>query len=362
MKKILIVFSIVLALLLSACGKEEVPSTTPAPITQATQPADVSMKPIVTQPPAESEPAPVPTQTPTEQILPHVITESGEIKNVKMKLEGLTAAELHVKQLDQSFIVTDPETLRELEAALSVEEEFPFFASVRGEWNIVSDIESANPLYLYFADGSARVVYTMGDGSSGTTIWYGCAFKSSKSIFDMFGVPLEAAGYTYNVDGTTTVTTYATVNLPGPEVKVVQEEHHTVYSPDGRVLSISGPNTSFVDGPFLKEYKYDESNRLISMVQSSGGTVLESMIYEYNEFGSLSKYTVYDANGNWTRRYEYSYDEQGRMIAAMDYYAVGTQGAGTYFWYDGNGEQHSYTYERDGSIYGEAPPDGPIRK
>ena len=61
-------------------------------------------------------------------------------------------------------------------------------------------------------------------------------------------------------------------------------------------------------------------------------------------------------------RYEYSYDEQGRMIAAMDYYAVGTQGAGTYFWYDENGQQHSYTYERDGSIYGEAPPDGPIRK
>ena len=131
-----------------------------------------------------------------------------------MKLEGLTAAELYVKQLDQSFIVTDSETLRELESALSVEEEFPFFASVRGEWNIVSDIESANPLYLYFADGSARVVYTMGDGSSGTTIWYGFGFNSSKSIFDMFGVPLEASGYTYNADGTTTVTTYATVNLP----------------------------------------------------------------------------------------------------------------------------------------------------
>ena len=31
-------------------------------------------------------------------------------------------------------------------------------------------------------------------------------------------------------------------------------------------------------------------------------------------------------------------------------------------WYDENGEQHSYTYEHDGSIYGEAPPDGPMRK
>ncbi|MBR2880007.1 MAG: hypothetical protein IKC02_04980, partial [Oscillospiraceae bacterium] len=74
MKKILIVFSIVLVLLLSGCGKEEAAPNTPAPITQATQPADVSIDTIVTQPPAEAEPAPVPTQTPTEQILPHVIT------------------------------------------------------------------------------------------------------------------------------------------------------------------------------------------------------------------------------------------------------------------------------------------------
>lgn len=354
MKKLLILFSIILALLLSACGKEEVPSNTSTAIPEN----NISATPAPTQPPAT--PTPVPTQTPTEPIREFVLTEDGQLEFADKMLTGLTAAELYVKQLDQSFIITESERLRELEAALSLQLGYPFYLS--GEYNVVDDIESANPLYLYFEDGSSRLIHTMADGSCGTTIWDRFGFNSNKSIFDMFGVPLEAAGYTYNADGTTTVTTYTTLNAPGPEAKEVQEERHTVYAPDGKVLSKSSPYAFYYGGAFLHEYKYDEYNKLLSITVSSEGVILETQVYEYNEFDKISKHTSYDTDGNWTVRYEYSYDEQGRIVAEMDYYAIGTQGVGTFFWYDENGEQHSYTYEHDGSIYGEAPPDGPIRK
>lgn len=358
MKKILIIFSIVLTLLLSGCSKENEGSDSSAVVQETAQPSELSTEPVATQIPAT--PTPVPTQTPNEPIREFVFTDNGQMEFAEKKLRGLTAAELYVKQLERSFIITDSKALRELEAALSIQQEYPLYVS--GGYNVVNDIESANPLYLYFEDGSSRLIHTMGDGSCGTTIWDRFGFNSSKSIFDMFAVPLESAGYTYNEDGTTTVTTYATRNQPGPEVKEVQEELNTVYAADGKVLSTSSPYAFYYGGAFLKEYVYDEYNKLLSITVSSEGVILETQVYEYNEFDKISKRTSYDTDGNWTVRYEYSYDEQGRIVAEMDYYAIGTQGVGSYYWYDENGEQHSYTYEHDGSIYGEAPPDGPIRK
>lgn len=346
MKKIIILFSMVLALLFSGCGKEKANANDP-----------------VSTPETAVYAAPTPTQTPDEGIYNFVITEDGKTVDVEKKLEGLATAELYVKQLDQSFVITESETLRELEAALSAQEEYPYYESARAGWNFIYDyMESANPLYLYFEDGRTGVVHTMGNGSPGATIWGGCGFDSSRSIFDMFGVPLDAAGYTYNADGTTTVTIHSAIRSPGLESEVITTETNTVYTPDGRILCQYSPYSSFFDGAFLREYQYDEVNKPIAMKLSVGDVHLESAIYEYNDFDKMSKYTAYDSGGNWTYRYEYDYDEQGRMIAAMDYYAIGAHGAGVYYWYDENGEQHSYTYEHDGSLYGEAPPDVPAGK
>ena len=59
------------------------------------------------------------------------------------------------------------------------------------------DCGSFNPLYLTFADGRTVSIYTAGNGSNGYVPDLGgySSYGLGMSIFELFGVPLEAEGY-----------------------------------------------------------------------------------------------------------------------------------------------------------------------
>lgn len=120
-------------------------------------------------------------------------------------LPTLASAELYVPQLGQSFVMTEETALRSLEKALSKEADTvritPTGADFAGQ-------ETLCPLYLRFADGRRALLFTAGDGADGCAdgSLLPCAVFGAESVFERFGVPLEAAGYTHNADGTTTVT------------------------------------------------------------------------------------------------------------------------------------------------------------
>ena len=119
-------------------------------------------------------------------------------------LPTLASAELYVPQLGQSFVMTEETALRSLEKALSKEADTVRVTATGADF---AEQENLCPLYLHCADGRRALLFTAGDGADGCTdgFNFGAVF-GAESVFERFGVPLDAAGYTRNADGTTTVT------------------------------------------------------------------------------------------------------------------------------------------------------------
>ena len=101
--------------------------------------------------------------------------------------------------------MTEETALCSLEKALSKEADTVRITATGADFG---EQETLCPLYLRFADGRRALLFTAGDGADGCAdgSLLPCAVFGAESVFERFGVPMDAAGYTHNTDGTTTVT------------------------------------------------------------------------------------------------------------------------------------------------------------
>ena len=265
------------------------------------------------------------------------------------KLRGLVEAELYVRQLDSRYILTDPEELEVLALSLSEND--------IGSADPASSCDN-NPLYLRFEDGSSRLVLTAADGSNlcyAWGLWY--AYMDSESIFQRFGVPLEAEGYESLPGGgvRTTVNDY--------DFRVGQRIITVEYSAQGDPVSWLTWQESTENRPaeILRRYEYDAGRHRVKEEYLEDGELYTTIVYEYS--GDLLVRMEQRLSTGGMVYETYGYDELGRLIEQNSYYpdAIGgpisSSGA---FWYDDQGYRHGYKEDENGNLVGYE--DQPIRK
>ena len=278
-------------------------------------------------------------------------------------LPTLASAELYVPQLGKSFVMTEETALRSLEKALSKEPDTVRITATGADFG---EQETLCPLYLRFANGRRALLFTAGDGADGCAdgSLLPCAVFGGESVFERFGVPLEAAGYTHNADGTTTVTN----SMGGGTSDGLTSTAR--YDAQGRLvywerawtwanLGTTSFNTETVS--------YREDGKIASTLQRSdlSGSNEEYTTlttYIYNERGDLTRINVeYDPTDIFGPGYyrELRYDEQNRLVAYVFHYADGREGlpsGNTYFWYTEDGQRCYYHVDTNGNLVGG--PDG----
>lgn len=295
------------------------------------------------------EPAEYLSQRPSdEELLANLDTLLGAYK--EKEVSGLVEAELYVRQLDSRYILTDPEKLEALALSLS-------------ENDISSSADPAsvydyNPLYLRFEDGSTRLVLTAADGSNrcyAWGIWY--AYMDSESIFQRFGVPLEAEGYEALPGGGVLTTVHDYHASVGRRIITVE------YSAQGDPLSWLTWQESPGNQPteILRRYEYDAGRHRIKEEYLEDGELLITIVYEYSGELLVRMEQSFSTGGGY---YEtYGYDELGRLIEMNSYYPNAIGGpisSGGAFWYDDQGYRHAYAKDENGNLVGYE--DQPIRK
>ena len=287
-------------------------------------------------------------------------------------LPTLSSAELYVPRLGQSFVMTEETALRALEKALSKEADTVYITAQGADFTAQ---ENLCPLYLRCADGRRALLFTAGDGADGCVdgSFLPCAVFGAESVFERFGVPLEAAGYTRNADGSTTVTN----SMGGGDFDGLASTAR--YDAQGRLVYkeqvwtwVDLGTTSFS----AETVSYREDGKVASTSRRSdlSGSREEYTTlttYVYNERGDLTRINVeYDPTDILGPGYyrELRYDEQNRLIACVFHYADGREGrpsGNSYFWYTEDGQRCYYHVDTNGNLVGG--PDGtsgdnPLRK
>ena len=234
-------------------------------------------------------------------------------------LPTLASAELYVPQLGKSFVMTEETALRSLEKALSKEPDTVRITATGADFG---EQETLCPLYLRFADGRRALLFTAGDGADGCAdgSLLPCAVFGGESVFERFGVPLEAVGYTRNADGTTTVTNSMGGGTSDGMTSTAR------YDAQGRLvywervwtwanLGTTSFNTETVS--------YREDGKVASTLgcsdlSGSSEEYTTLTTYIYNERADLTRINVeYDPTDIFGPGYyrELRYDEQNRLVA-----------------------------------------------
>lgn len=287
-------------------------------------------------------------------------------------LPTLASAELYVPQLGKSFVMTEETALRSLEKALSKEADTvritPTGADFAGQ-------ETLCPLYLRFADGRRALLFTAGDGADGCAdgSLLPCAVFGAESVFERFGVPLEAVGYTRNADGTTTVTNSMGGGTSDGMTSTARYDAQGRLVYWERVWTWANLGTT---GFSAETVSYREDGKIVSTLQRSdlSGSNEEYTTlttYIYNDRGDLTRINVeYDPTDIFGPGYyhELRYDEQNRIVAYVFHYADGSEGrlsGNVYFWYTEDGQRCYYHVDTNGNLVGG--PDGtsgdnPVRR
>lgn len=244
--------------------------------------------------------------------------EDPDYVRVWYDMNSITSASLYVRQLGKSYSLP-ADKLPTLSLMLRDD----------GTPGAALNCESYNPIWLTFADGRTAVVYTAGDGSNGYTGGLNgrCAYGLGMSIFELFGVPLEAEGYSKHA-GIVTTRTEGSGNM----ISWVEYD----YTAGGFVLERRVNSTGETR---WSDYEYDEGGHLLRDTwHDPDGSVSNTITYKYDDSGKLLKaYTVNDRF--WTRS-EYIYDELGRLTLEKVYSAEhpdGNERAYTYYNYDSDG-------------------------
>lgn len=286
-------------------------------------------------------------------------------------LPTLASAELYVPQLGKSFVMTEETALRSLEKALSKEPDTVRITATGADFG---EQETLCPLYLRFADGRRALLFTAGDGADGCAdgSLLPCAVFGGESVFERFGVPMDAAGYTHNTDGTTTVSNSVGGGASDGMTSTAR------YDVQGRLVywerAWTWANRDDTD-VHIETVSYREDGKIASTLgrshfgQSDEYTTLTT--YVYNERGDLTRINVeYDPTDVFGPGYyhELRYDEQNRLVAYVFHYADGSEGrpsGNVYFWYTEDGQRCYYHVDTNGNLVGGpdgASGDNPLRK
>lgn len=276
---------------------------------------------------------------------------------------ALSKAELYVRQLNQCFSITDPQKLQKLQKALThpkLDNRMDY-----GRTRMESS-EGYNPMLLTLEDGRQFQVATMPDGSGLTNAWDGLDFLMNESIFSLFSVPLKAEGYTQDANGNAVVTqTY--INQDNGPWGDWEETVVFTYSTDNNLMCIATENPKKRWGFETSrwEFTYDQQGRLKTETEFFDGQLYGSVEYEYNSNGSLSRKSFRDNSGEPGAYYIYEYDSQDRLLACIYHYPDGREGllsGNSYYWYDEAGNRHPYRLDENGNFEAGFAPEGPVRK
>ena len=290
---------------------------------------------------------------PTEEAPTDIIIYDRAVKD-------LVSARLYVSQLEKEYTLTDLAALRELERALSMDSNGLKLITVNT--GIPTGCDFYNPMFLEFADGDARLVYTAGDGSNACRLWdeYGRwqIYGTGKSLFELFGVELEAAGYSTEEDRTVIAHCSFRQEMDGRQVYEEAEYH---YDGNDRLISYHSfydPEEVKEKAPFgidnLWEYEYDDQGRLMEerwyRATARGFGLNETWTNEYDDRGCLIESHCEHGQGEWYRSFShtYEYDEFGRLIARV-YEAGEKTERRIEYWYDDNGLRHQYVVDEFGA-------------
>ena len=300
------------------------------------------------------------------------------------RLENLESAELYVPSLGQSFVITDPAALRDLERCFTAE------TNLRGEPGFhmgglpadPCEQEKLCPLYLHFADGTEKLMLAAGDGADFCVAWGAPDDRFGPvSVFERFGVPREAAGYRETENGGTVVeVNYA--GLDGGQNLHYTRTARSTYDAQGRIIRYEEKMLrEDWDGDDLldRQIFYRSDGKMESYTQKShdhdGNAWTTLVSFDYNEKGWLTRMSntlveggLYFGNSTGGYYYDYSYDEEGRLLSAEYHYADGSEGrpsGNAYYWYDEDGQVHSYQVDEEGNLTGGLEGEGtdrPVRR
>ena len=303
----------------------------------------------------------------------NVITIDGaELHEIK-ELPELKSAELYVPELGQSYLMTDPATLQSLHDAV-VNKRDPLMDlfggdSFRGVPPELSDQETLCPIYLHLQNGNTVLILAAGDGANVCVAWGDPdAVFNNKSVFERFGVPLDAAGYSKDADGCTIIEQ----SSEGVETDLFlhySDVYCVHYDTQGRVVCKEHRRErEDMDYPESNRtcYYYLEDGRVDFFTEEctsyTGDAWSSTTTYIYNEQKQLIRVTITYPPGTTLGSstlngyyFDFKYDEQGRLLAREYHYADGTEGkpsGNAYYWYDEDGVQHRYGVDQDGNLTG----------
>lgn len=235
----------------------------------------------------------------------------------KNERKPIASATLHVQQTGKDYTISDPEDIETLTLMLRADE--------------VSSFDSAdprvNPLYLTFTDGSRGLAFTAASGANAVWIYGGWqGYQYGKTIFELFGVPLEAKGYTRR-DG---VLTSRLEEGPNSMIRWVEYDWEDNGNPlERRVMS---------DQLRPARYEYDGENNRVRETWWEGDTMTRETVNTYDKDGKILKSKTQNGGGWMTA--EYHYDEQGRLTEEIHSDSddlPGAIGGNVYYAYDAEG-------------------------
>ena len=292
-------------------------------------------------------------------------------------VKDLVSAELYVVQEGKSYTVTDSSTLKELERALSPKAHSNFQGRIINT-GFAGGTDDYNPLYLSFADGSRKLVYTARDGADAVRIWSETyAYDMDKSIFELFGVDIPAAGYASDENGNTIAAVKYIECETNPSGQPVEMEctREFIYDVAGN-LADCWFYIDYADERHVQHesYRYDEQGCEIWHgyydVNEKANELFNWTATEYNEKRQIIQETAWyytdDGAEQISNYHTYTYDELGRLTAEVFHYRDGTEnlGSSNFYYYDDQGLRHVYLMDEEGNLYrpGEQNSDTPLRK
>lgn len=250
------------------------------------------------------------------------------------KLKNIASASLYVPETGEIYTLSTAQELETMGRMLN-----------NGYSGSSNGCLSWNPLYLTFNDGSSALFYTNGDGSNFVSSGnFSGTYGLGMSIYELFNVPLEAAGYTRNGD-TVTARTLHPYGIFG------DEWHEMDYTAGGLPLTRRVHSHNYgEDCVRWTDFEYDSQGRLIcSKSYEADGSLTVTKTNEYNQSGQLvySETVMFGERSAWC---SYFYDEQERLIREEhndNDDAPGFTGGWVYYEYDSDGTCHvSYGHQK----------------
>ena len=236
---------------------------------------------------------------------------------MKNEVKDLASASLYVQQTGKTYTISDPAALETLTLMLRDSDIDSFDA-----WD-----SRFNPLYLTYTDGSRDLVFTAASGANAFRQygqWQGYQFGIT--IFDLFGVPLEAKGYTKH-DGILT----AHMESPDPSMlKWIEMD----FAENGDLIE----RRIMSDQVRQMRYEYDANHNCIRETWWDGDMMSNEIVSSYSDDGRILHSETH--TGNMWSVVDYEYDELGRLTAELhrdNDDAPGFTGGNIYYSYDANG-------------------------